>query len=61
MKIKHIKSGQEDILTKEQWDTICANGFKSDFAVLADPVVPKEVKSGIKAAAESAEQTAIEQ
>ncbi len=52
MKVQHIKSGQEQIVTKEQWDQIVANGFKSDFRVLESPKPPEEVSKALKKGAD---------
>lgn len=60
MKILHLKSGDERIVTKEQWATIVSNGFASDFKVLADPEVPKEVRAALKQTADTKPEQAKE-
>lgn len=55
MKVVHIKSGKEEIITKEQWNTIVKNGFQSDFKVLSNPVAPAEVQKAIKQTAKAPE------
>lgn len=55
MKVVHIKSGKEEIITKEQWNTIVKNGFQSDFKVLSNPVVPAEVQKAVKQAPKNTE------
>ena len=57
MKVVHIKSGKEEIITKAQWDTIVKNGFQSDFKVLSNPVVPQEVQKAVKQASNTTEET----
>lgn len=52
MKVRHIKSGNEEVITKEQWETIVANGFQSDFQVLEGHKPPAEVAQAIKTKAE---------
>ena len=55
MKIVHIKSEQESVVTKEQWETIVKNGFKSYFMVIADPKPTKEVLKHLDKSKDSGE------
>lgn len=48
MKIKHKKSGDERIVSKERWDAIAANGFAAEFEILEKAPVPDEVAERIK-------------
>jgi len=55
MKIRHIRSGKEEIVTKEQWDLIVKNGFQADFKVLDNPKPPAEVTKALKYAKDEKE------
>ncbi len=48
MKVKHIKSGQEETITKEAWAAIVENGHASEFQILDEAPMPKEVSDRIK-------------
>jgi hypothetical protein len=55
MRIQHIRSGQEETITKEQWDLIVKNGFQSDFKVLDNLKPSAEVTKALKDAKEEKE------